>query len=116
MDVNRFRPGAKRDVIAVQLEVDERPLTRAAIRALDDLDGWEIVGLHTKPLSFRPVVPARLRDRVHIRTARREDVRAGLLAEAAVFVPTPSGHTRLRLEAAASGCAIADPPGADTSA
>ncbi len=113
VDANRFRPGSKRDLVAVQLEADERPLTRAAIRALDELDGWELVGLHTKPLSFRPVVPARLRGRVHVRTARREDVRAALLAEAAVFVPTPTGHTRLRLEAAASGCAIAEPPGAD---
>ena len=113
VDVKQFRPGTKRDLVAVQLEPDGRPLTRAAIRALDELDGWELVGLHTKPLSFRPVVPARLRDRVYVRTARREDVRAALLAEAAVFVPAPTGHTRLRLEAAASGCAIAEPPGSD---
>ena len=104
-------PGRKRDVVAVQLEADGRPLTRAALRALDELEGWHLLGIHTKPLSFRPVVPARLRDRVNIRTVRREDVRAELLAEAAVFVPVPGGHTRLRLEAAAAGCAIADQHG-----
>ncbi len=113
VDTELFRPGRKRLLIAVQLEPDARPLTRAAIRALDELEGWELVGLHTKPLSFRPVVPARLRPRVTVRTARREDVRAALLAEAAVFVPTPGGHTRLRLEAASAGCAIADPAGTD---
>jgi predicted metal-dependent phosphoesterase TrpH/glycosyltransferase involved in cell wall biosynthesis len=112
IDVTRFHPAAKRDVIALQLEADARPLTRAALRALDELPGWELIGLHTKPLSFRPVVPARLRGRVHVRTARREPVRAGLLADAAVFVPAPTGHTRLRLEAAAAGCAIVEPPGA----
>jgi predicted metal-dependent phosphoesterase TrpH len=113
VDVNLFRPAAKRDLIALQLEADERSITRAAIRVLDELEGWELIGLHTKPLSFRPVIPARLRARVHTRTARREDVRAGLLAEASIFVPTPTGHTRLRLEAAAAGCAIAEPPGAN---
>ena len=113
VDVERFRPGPKRRLVALQLEADARPLTRAALRALDELEDWELVGLHTKPLAFRPVVPARLRPRVSIRTARREEVRATLLAEAAVFVPAPGGHTRLRLEAAAAGCAIADPPGAD---
>jgi predicted metal-dependent phosphoesterase TrpH/glycosyltransferase involved in cell wall biosynthesis len=113
VDIERFRPGPKRNVVAVQLEADGRQLTRAALRALDELDDWHLLGIHTKPLSFRPVVPARLRDRVHIRTVRREVVRAELLAEAAVFVPAPGGHTRLRLEAAAAGCAIADPPAAD---
>jgi hypothetical protein len=112
VDVERFRPGAKRKLIAVQLEADGRPLTRAAIRALDELAGWELVGLHTKPLAFRPVVPARLRARVSIRTARREAVRADMLGEASIFVPSHGGHTRLRLEAAAAGCAIAEPPGA----
>ena len=113
VDADRFRPGAKSRVIAVQLEAESRALTRAALRALDELEDWELVGLHTKPLSFRPVVPARLRDRVSVRTVRREEVRARLLAEASIFVPVPGGHTRLRLEAASSGCAIADPPGAE---
>jgi predicted metal-dependent phosphoesterase TrpH len=114
VDVDLFRPGAKEPVIGVQLETGARPLVRAAIRALDELDGWEVVGVHTKPLSFRPAVPARLRGRVHTRSVRREDARAELLAGTSVFVPVPMGHTRLALEAGAAGCAIADPPGADT--
>jgi hypothetical protein len=113
VDVERFRPGRPGTTIAVQLETETRPLTRAAIRALDELPSWDLVGLHTKPLSFRPFVPARLRSRVHVRTARREAVRAALLAEAGIFVPSSGGHTRLRLEAGAAGCAIVDPPGAE---
>jgi predicted metal-dependent phosphoesterase TrpH/glycosyltransferase involved in cell wall biosynthesis len=113
VDLDRFRPGEKRQVIAVQLEPEGRALVRAAIRALDELEGWELVGLHTKPVAFRPFVPTRLRSRVSIRTARRDEGRADLLAEASIFVPVPGGHTRLRLEAAAAGCAIADPAGAD---
>lgn len=113
VDVERFRPAAKRRVIAVQLETAGRTIARAAIRALDELEGWEVVGIHTKPLSVRPAVPARLRGRVRVRAARRQEVRAALLADAAIFVPAPSGHTRIRLEAAAAGCAIADPAGAE---
>ncbi|MGH3071314.1 MAG: PHP-associated domain-containing protein, partial [Gaiellaceae bacterium] len=37
--------------------------------------------------------------------------RAAVLAEAAIVVPAPTGSARLRLEAAAAGAAIADPPG-----
>jgi hypothetical protein len=113
VDVDRFRPGRPGTTIAVQLEAETRPLTRAAIRVLDELPNWTLVGLHTKPLSFRPFVPARLRSRVHVRTARREDARADLLAEASIFVPSSAGHTRLRPEARAAGCAIVDPPGTD---
>ncbi len=113
VDATVFHPGKKQRSIGVQLETGARPLVRAAIRALDELPGWEVVGLHTKPLSFRPAVPARLRGRVHVRSARREPIRAELLAGIAVFVPVPGGHTRVRLEAEAAGCAIADPPHAD---
>ena len=34
-----------------------------------------------------------------------------MLADTAILVPAPGGSPRLRLEAMASGCAIADPPG-----
>ncbi len=114
VDIELFRPAEKRPLIGVQLEAGARPLVRAAIRALDELPEWELVGLHTKPLSIRPSVPTRFRGRVQIRSARREMARAELLADVAVFVPVPGGHTRLRLEAQAAGCAIADPPTADT--
>jgi predicted metal-dependent phosphoesterase TrpH len=49
---------------------------------------------------------------VRVRTARDGAARAPLLAEASVFVPAIDGLRRVRLEAAASGCAIAAPPGA----
>src|SRR5262249_7995123 len=56
-------------------------------------------------------VPRALRDRVHVRTLRSGALRAELLAEAAIFVPALDGMERVRLEAAAAGAAIADPPG-----
>lgn len=113
VDVDRFRPAAKQRRIVIQLEPRSRPATRAVIRALRELPGWEVVGMHVKPLSFRPAVPADLRGRVHIRSGRSDTVRAALLAEADVFVPAATGHSGLRLEAGAAGAAIADPPGAD---
>jgi predicted metal-dependent phosphoesterase TrpH len=51
---------------------------------------------------------------VHVRTARDGATRAPLLAEAAVFVPAVGGLHRVRLEAAAAGCAIAAPAGTST--
>jgi hypothetical protein len=55
-------------------------------------------------------VPRALAGRATVRTALGEAARAALLAEAAILVPVPGGMSRLRLEAAAAGCAIADPP------
>jgi predicted metal-dependent phosphoesterase TrpH/glycosyltransferase involved in cell wall biosynthesis len=106
VDTERFRPRAKRPVIALELEIAGRPLTRELLRALPDLDGWELHLLHTKPLAYRPAIPRALRDRSHVRSARRPDQRASLLGEASVFVPAPGGEERLALEAAASGAAI----------
>jgi hypothetical protein len=48
---------------------------------------------------------------VHVRTAVRSEARAELLREAAIVVPSPDGLERLRLEAAAAGCAVVEPPG-----
>ncbi len=107
VDAERFRPGAKREVIALELEPGSRAVTRAVARLLRDLPGWELLLLHTKPLGFRPAVPLAVRKRVHVRSVRRPDQRAATLAEAAIFVPAPEGEERLALEAAASGAAIA---------
>ena len=107
VDTNVFRPGQKRRLIALELESGGRPVTRAVIRLLRELPDWELYLLHTKPLGVRPTIPRSLRPRVHVRSARREDHRAAILAEAAIFVPAPLGEERLELEARASGTAIA---------
>ena len=112
VDTNLFRPDEKRRVIVVELQPASRPVTRAALRALDELDAeWSVLLLHTKPLGFRPAVPSRFRGRVHVRAARTAEQRAAALADAAIFVPAAGGLPRLALEAAASGVALADPPG-----
>jgi hypothetical protein len=108
VDTELFRPRRKRQVIALELEIAGRPITRALIRTLRDLDGWELHLLHTKPLAYRPAIPRALRDRVHVRSVRRSDQRASILGEAAIFVPAPGGEERLALEAAACEATVAD--------
>jgi predicted metal-dependent phosphoesterase TrpH len=110
-DPELFAPGDKRQLIVVEWRPAERALTRSVMRALDELEGWELVVLRTKPLMGRPTIRRELRDRVSIRSARDGRARAPLLREAAIFVPGLDGLARLSLEAAASGCAIAAPPG-----
>jgi glycosyltransferase involved in cell wall biosynthesis len=111
VDLERFKPGRKRRLAVVELQTGELALARAALRAVRELPGWELVFLRTKRLSSRPAIPARLRDRVHVRTARDAGVRAAVLAEASIFLPAPGGMARIALEAAAAGCAVAFPPG-----
>jgi hypothetical protein len=52
-----------------------------------------------------------LLDRVDVRTARDSPSRAAILNEAAIFVPATHGLSRLALEAAAAGTAVASPRG-----
>ena len=108
VDTDLFQPRRKRQVIALELEIAGRPLTRALLRSLHDLTGWELHLLHTKPLAYRPAIPRSLRDRAHVRSVRRPDQRASLLGETAVFVPAPGGEERLALEAAACGAAVVE--------
>jgi len=112
VDGERFRPGEKRNVIVLEWRPAERALVRGVLRELADLPDWELLLLRTKPLTGKPTIPRSLRDRVHVRTARDGAARAPLLAEASIFVPAIDGLRRVRLEAAAAGCAIASPPGA----
>jgi hypothetical protein len=105
IDLERFRPAPKRDLVVIELETAGRQTTRALLRLLDEWPDWEAVLLHTKPLGFRPTVPRRLRTRVHVRSARTPAQRADALRSASVFVPAPGGEQRLELEAAA--CEIA---------
>jgi predicted metal-dependent phosphoesterase TrpH/glycosyltransferase involved in cell wall biosynthesis len=111
VDVERFHPAAKRKLAVVELQTGELALARAALRALRELEDWELLFLRTKRLSSRPAIPRSLRDRVHVRTARDAGVRAEAFAHAAVFLPAPGGLARIALEAAAAGCAVAAPPG-----
>jgi predicted metal-dependent phosphoesterase TrpH/glycosyltransferase involved in cell wall biosynthesis len=114
VDTALHRPRRKRKLIVLEWRGVERPLARAVIRVLDELPGWEVVLLRTRPLSGRPYVPRRLAGRVHSRLGRDAAVRAGILGEAAIFVPAVEGSMRLALEADAAGAAGAAPPGLDT--
>jgi predicted metal-dependent phosphoesterase TrpH/glycosyltransferase involved in cell wall biosynthesis len=111
VDPELFRPAQKQNLVVLEWRPAERPLTRAALRAMRELPRWELVFLRTKPLSGRPSVPPRLRGRVHVRTARDGGSRARILNDAAIFVPALDGMPRVSLEAAAAGAAIASPPG-----
>jgi glycosyltransferase involved in cell wall biosynthesis len=107
VDSELFRPRAKRQTIALELEPGGRSAARALARLLRELPGWELTLLHTKPLGFRPPVPRDVRRRVHVRAVRHPPQRAEALGAAAIFVPAAEGEERLELEAAASGAAVA---------
>ncbi len=110
VDRQVFRPAKKHRRIVVELAPGERETTRAAIRALDDLPGWEVVLVRQSALGGRPYVPVRLRTRAHVRTHPSEAERAAILSEAAVFMAAAGGSERLALEAAAAGAVAARDP------
>ncbi|MBA3348743.1 MAG: glycosyltransferase, partial [Actinobacteria bacterium] len=110
VDLELFRPGTKRKLIAVELHSASLPVARAALRSLRELPDWEIVLLRTKALTTRPTIPSKLRDRVRVRAGRSAEARAAVLAEAEIFAPAPAGSSRLLLEAAAAGAAVAFSP------
>jgi predicted metal-dependent phosphoesterase TrpH/glycosyltransferase involved in cell wall biosynthesis len=112
VDAELFRPGRKRKLLVVEWRPTDRTLVRGVMHELGELPEWELLLLRTKPLTGRPTIPRALRERVHMRTARDGAARAPLFAEASIFVPAVEGLRRVRLEAAAAGCAIAAPPGA----
>jgi predicted metal-dependent phosphoesterase TrpH len=116
VDLGRFRPTTKRDLVVLELEPSGRPTTRAVLRSLRELPGWEALLLHTKPLGFRPAIPRSVRDRVHVRAARTDTQRAEILGSAAIFVSAPGGEERLSLEAAACASAIVDGDGSGANA
>jgi predicted metal-dependent phosphoesterase TrpH len=106
VDTNLFRPARKEKRIVVEWDPTERPAIRVAIRGLDEMPGWELILLRRRPLSGRPTIPRRLRDRVHVRTTVDAASRAAVLAPAREFVPAPHGSEGLRLEAIACGAEI----------
>jgi predicted metal-dependent phosphoesterase TrpH len=113
VDTELFSPAAKEQLIVVEWRPSARPVARAVLRALRDLPGWRVAFVRTRTTFGRPFIPRAVVDRVSISTLRAGTERTGLLAGAAVFVPAPEGLARLRLEAAASGAAVVDPPGID---
>jgi predicted metal-dependent phosphoesterase TrpH len=106
VDLETFAPGEKQRLVVIELEPAGRATMRALLRLLDDAP-WEATLVHTKPLGFRPVIPRRLRSRVHVRSTRTARQRADVLAPASIFVPAPGGEERLALEAAACAAAVA---------
>jgi hypothetical protein len=111
VDTELFRPAPKRKLIVAEWRPSARPIARNVLRALRELDEWELVFVRTRTMFGRPFVARSLVDRVSVRTLRSGELRAPLLNEAALFVPAPGGLNRLRLEAAAAGAAIVNPPG-----
>jgi len=114
VDPDLFTPATKARRIVTEWRPTERPMFRSVLRALEDLPDWELVVLRTKPLMGRPTLRREVRDRVTVRSARDGRSRAPILNEAAIFVPAVEGLARVRLEAAAAGCAIAAPAGVET--
>jgi predicted metal-dependent phosphoesterase TrpH/glycosyltransferase involved in cell wall biosynthesis len=112
IDPGVFRPANLRSRFVLEWRPDELPRARAALRAVRDLPGWELLVLRTRPFSGRPYVPRALRGRVLVRTAREAHARARELAGAAGLVPAVRGSVRLRAEAQAAGVPVVDPPGA----
>ncbi len=113
VDLELFRPQPKQRTAVLEWRPTDRMLLRSALGLLEELPGWELVLLRTKPLTGRPYVPRGLRGRVHLRLGRDGRARAAVFNEASVFIPSPTGLERLRLEASASGAAVASPPGLD---
>jgi predicted metal-dependent phosphoesterase TrpH/glycosyltransferase involved in cell wall biosynthesis len=111
VDPEAFQPGPKRNLVVLEWRPIERPLSRAVLRAMRELDDWELVFLRTKALAGRPTIPAKLRARARVRTGRDGKSRAAILRDAAIFVPALDGLSRVSLEAAAAGAAIVSPPG-----
>jgi predicted metal-dependent phosphoesterase TrpH len=116
VDLDRFRPAGKGDVVVVELEPAGRAATRRILKLLADLPGWDATLLHTKPLGFRPAIPRSVRRRVHVRSARTDVQRAEILGPAAIFVSAPGGEERLALEAGACEAAILDGDGSGVEA
>jgi len=112
IELDRFRDARPADRFLFEWRADELPRSRAALRELRGLPGWELVFVRTSPLSSRPYIPRALRERVTVRTAFDGQSRARLLAGAAGLVPAQRGVHRFRAEAAAAGVPLVGPPGA----
>jgi hypothetical protein len=108
------RDGGPARRFVLEWRADELARARAALRALRELPGWDILLLRTRPLAGRPYVPLALRGRVQVRTALDPAARANALAGAAALVPAQRSLARLALEAQSAGIPLLDPPGSDS--
>ena len=114
VDLELFAPAKPRRLIVAEWRPDDLARLRAAFRALEDLPGWELVILRTKPLTGRPYVPRRLRGRVVVRSGLDARTRSHELMGAAGLIPAAvRANARLALEAEAAGVPLVDPPGSD---
>jgi hypothetical protein len=111
VDLERFQPRPKRKLIVAEWRPNARPAARSLTRTLRELDGWELVFVRTRSTFGRPFIPRAVIGRASTRTLPSGESRAALMGEAAIFVPAAEGLPRLRLEAAAAGAALAEPPG-----
>ena len=111
VDSALFAPSTKRKVIVVELAPGQSAVAKAMLRLLPTLPGWELVLARTAPLTRRPAIPAKLRDRARVRSLVKPEIRRATLTEAGIFAPAPGGSARLALEARSSGCAVAEPAG-----
>ena len=112
VDTELFKPAKARKRFALEWRPDEEARAAAAIGALAELPGWELVVLRTRALTGRPRVPRALRPRVKVARAIEPEARAREIAGAAGFAAALGGSGRPRLEAAAAGVPAIDPPGA----
>jgi predicted metal-dependent phosphoesterase TrpH/glycosyltransferase involved in cell wall biosynthesis len=112
VDTSLFSPARGRRRFVFEWRAEEAHRAGVVFRLLGELPGWELVLLRTRPLAGRPYVPRAVRDRVHVRTALDAETRAAELRGAAGFVPAGRGSGRPRIEAAAAGVPVVDPPGA----
>ena len=111
VDSALFAPSTKRKVIVVELAPGQSAVAKAMLRLLPTLPGWELVLARTAPLTRRPAIPAKRRDRARVRSLVKPEIRRATLTEAGIFAPAPGGSARLALEARSSGCAVAEPAG-----
>jgi predicted metal-dependent phosphoesterase TrpH/glycosyltransferase involved in cell wall biosynthesis len=109
VDTSLFRPGQARTRFVLEWDGEDVRRASIAFRALAELPGWELTVLRTRPLSGRPYVPRRVRDRVTVRTALDAETRAREIRGAAGFIPAFRGGKRPRLEAEAAGVPAVGP-------
>ncbi len=113
VDTTLFAPAPKTNTIVVELRPNERVIARGVMEELHDLPGWEVVLLRTRAAD-RPARRSRAswRGACHLRTARDGAARAAAAELGGrSSSPASTASPRVRLEAPAAGCALAEPPG-----